>query len=104
MSRMSDCTSEVSDCSSLDECGVGVSVDVTGGVPGGGAKLEAVTSSSTGGRRRRTNMTTRDRNVRRIESNERERIRMHELNDAFQVKDHTYIYHESQFDPRIKQI
>ena len=34
-------------------------------------------------------MTTRDRNVRRIESNERERIRMHELNDAFQVKDHT---------------
>ena len=88
---MSDYTSEVSDCSSLDECGVGVSVGVTGGVSGGGTKLEAVTSSSTGGRRRRTNMTTRDRNVRRIESNERERIRMHELNDAFQVKDHTYI-------------
>ena len=72
-----------------------MSVGVSGGVSGGGAKLEAVTSSSTGGRRRRTNMTSRDRNVRRIESNERERIRMHELNDAFQVKDqrtiHTYI-------------
>lgn len=29
--------------------------------------------------------TARERNLRRLESNERERMRMHSLNDAFQV-------------------
>lgn len=36
-------------------------------------------------RRRRINMSPRERNLRRLESNERERMRMHCLNDAFQV-------------------
>lgn len=34
--------------------------------------------------RRRKGVSARERNVRRIESNERERMRMHSLNDAFQ--------------------
>ncbi|OTF76300.1 hypothetical protein BLA29_012529 [Euroglyphus maynei] len=34
--------------------------------------------------RNHTNSTVRDRNLRRLESNERERMRMHSLNDAFQ--------------------
>lgn len=38
----------------------------------------------TGGPRRRKVHSARERNIRRIESNERERQRMHSLNDAFQ--------------------
>ena len=34
--------------------------------------------------RRRKALNARDRNLRRLESNERERLRMHSLNDAFQ--------------------
>jgi len=30
-------------------------------------------------------LTAKDRNLRRLESNERERLRMHSLNDAFEV-------------------
>lgn len=37
------------------------------------------------GRRRRTTLSARERNLRRLESNERERMRMHSLNDAFQA-------------------
>ncbi|XP_074000293.1 uncharacterized protein [Rhodnius prolixus] len=40
--------------------------------------------SSTGGRRRKPALNARERNLRRLESNERERMRMHSLNDAFQ--------------------
>ncbi|XP_022257005.1 twist-related protein-like [Limulus polyphemus] len=40
--------------------------------------------SSTNGRRRRQTLNARERNLRRLESNERERMRMHSLNDAFQ--------------------
>lgn len=36
------------------------------------------------GRRRKTTVSARERNLRRLESNERERMRMHSLNDAFQ--------------------
>lgn len=36
------------------------------------------------GVRKRKGMSSRERNVRRLESNERERMRMHTLNDAFQ--------------------
>ncbi|XP_028967777.1 neurogenic differentiation factor 1-like [Galendromus occidentalis] len=36
-------------------------------------------------RRRRTTLSARERNLRRLESNERERMRMHSLNDAFQA-------------------
>lgn len=36
------------------------------------------------GRRRKSTVSARERNLRRLESNERERQRMHSLNDAFQ--------------------
>ncbi|XP_014259281.1 class A basic helix-loop-helix protein 15-like isoform X3 [Cimex lectularius] len=39
---------------------------------------------SAAGRRRRQGLTARERNLRRLESNERERMRMHSLNDAFE--------------------
>ncbi|KAL1417587.1 hypothetical protein MTO96_006141 [Rhipicephalus appendiculatus] len=35
--------------------------------------------------RRRSALSARERNLRRLESNERERMRMHSLNDAFQA-------------------
>ncbi|XP_069547453.1 class A basic helix-loop-helix protein 15 isoform X2 [Brachyistius frenatus] len=38
-----------------------------------------------GGRRRRQHGSTKERSVRRLESNERERQRMHKLNNAFQA-------------------
>ncbi|XP_067005133.1 protein dimmed [Anabrus simplex] len=40
--------------------------------------------SSGTGRRRKTGISARERNLRRLESNERERMRMHSLNDAFE--------------------
>ena len=40
---------------------------------------------NTPGRRKKPCLSSRERNVRRIESNERERLRMHGLNIAFQV-------------------
>lgn len=48
----------------------------------------SATNSATGvggGRRRKSMLNARDRNLRRLESNERERMRMHSLNDAFQA-------------------
>ena len=36
-------------------------------------------------RKRRSGVSARERNLRRLESNERERMRMHSLNDAFEV-------------------
>lgn len=36
-------------------------------------------------RRRKGVLNAKERNLRRLESNERERMRMHSLNDAFQV-------------------
>ncbi|CAH4029451.1 unnamed protein product [Pieris brassicae] len=49
----------------------------------------AASSSSSGGstgpgRRRRCGISARERNLRRLESNERERMRMHSLNRAFE--------------------
>lgn len=41
-------------------------------------------SSSAMARRRKSTLNARERNLRRLESNERERMRMHSLNDAFQ--------------------
>ncbi|XP_076309179.1 uncharacterized protein LOC143224777 isoform X2 [Tachypleus tridentatus] len=42
-------------------------------------------TSASNGRRRRQTLNARERNLRRLESNERERMRMHSLNDAFQA-------------------
>ena len=52
-----------------------------GGDTGGGG------AGAAGGRRRKQCLSARERNVRRIESNERERLRMHGLNEAFQVSE-----------------
>lgn len=41
-------------------------------------------SHNSQGRRRKSTVSARERNLRRLESNERERQRMHSLNDAFQ--------------------
>ena len=46
----------------------------------------------TPGRRKKPTLSSRERNVRRIESNERERLRMHGLNEAFQVMPILFIF------------
>ncbi|CAG2159906.1 unnamed protein product [Oppiella nova] len=45
-------------------------------------RLKNLTSNAT--RKRKSAVSARERNLRRLESNERERMRMHSLNDAFQ--------------------
>ncbi|XP_069970057.1 protein dimmed-like [Penaeus vannamei] len=55
-----------------------VSDDVSVGVGGGRGERRS-------GRRKRPSSSARERNLRRLESNERERMRMHSLNDAFQA-------------------
>ncbi|KAM4623705.1 class A basic helix-loop-helix protein 15 [Polymixia lowei] len=55
-----------------------------GGGDGGGAGGGRATLGSRR-RRRQHNTGTKERNVRRLESNERERQRMHKLNNAFQA-------------------
>jgi len=54
----------------------------TGGHHGGSA---ASPGSLDANRKRKSTSSARERNMRRLESNERERQRMHGLNDAFQV-------------------
>lgn len=49
-----------------------------------GAKRSKGGRKSGSGTRRRKGVSARERNSRRLESNERERMRMHTLNDAFQ--------------------
>ncbi|KAK8389638.1 hypothetical protein O3P69_008969 [Scylla paramamosain] len=56
-----------------------VSDDVSVGVGGGRGERRS------SGRRKRPSSSARERNLRRLESNERERMRMHSLNDAFQA-------------------
>ena len=43
-------------------------------------------------KRKRTGMSARERNLRRLESNERERLRMHGLNAAFEVTFYYWIF------------
>lgn len=65
--------------------------DTTSGGGGGGDGASGRTSrgarlsSSASARRRKGALNAKERNLRRLESNERERMRMHSLNDAFQV-------------------
>lgn len=47
--------------------------------------LSGSTGPSRRGKKRRSGISARERNLRRLESNERERMRMHSLNKAFQV-------------------
>ncbi|OQR73505.1 neurogenic differentiation factor 1-like [Tropilaelaps mercedesae] len=46
---------------------------------------EKAADEAAANRRRKANLSSRERNLRRLESNERERMRMHSLNDAFQA-------------------
>jgi hypothetical protein len=50
----------------------------------GRRKATYLTSTSIA-RRKKGALNAKERNLRRLESNERERMRMHSLNDAFQV-------------------
>ncbi|XP_058123974.1 protein dimmed [Anopheles ziemanni] len=50
----------------------------------GGTNGNGNGSSSAAARRRKGALNAKERNLRRLESNERERMRMHSLNDAFQ--------------------
>ncbi|XKL67210.1 hypothetical protein PGB90_010630 [Kerria lacca] len=47
-------------------------------------KTDSKYSNVNSHRRRKTGLTSKERNLRRLESNERERMRMHSLNDAFE--------------------
>lgn len=48
------------------------------------AKRKCMLGPSGANRRRKSGLSARERNLRRLESNERERMRMHSLNDAFE--------------------
>lgn len=55
------------------------------GVEDGESPRNTRANSRDTGRRRKPTLNAREKNMRRLESNERERMRMHSLNDAFQV-------------------
>ena len=50
-----------------------------------GRRKATYLTSSAIARRKKGSLNAKERNLRRLESNERERMRMHSLNDAFQV-------------------
>lgn len=61
---------------------------------GSGARPSSRGRNSSGtsqNRRRKGALNAKERNLRRLESNERERMRMHSLNDAFQVSEFKYV-------------
>lgn len=73
------------------EGGTGSGDDAEGGkrsTNGRGDRLSAHANA----RRRKNAMNAKERNLRRLESNERERMRMHSLNDAFQVSYRSVIF------------
>lgn len=71
---------EMSETSSDEATGRKIARRRTGGSTTSGGS----SSGSTTTRRRKTGISARERNLRRLESNERERMRMHSLNDAFE--------------------
>lgn len=50
-----------------------------------GRRKATYLTSNSNARRKKGTLNAKERNLRRLESNERERMRMHSLNDAFQV-------------------
>lgn len=60
--------------------------DDTSGCGGATTTRTSRGRSSNNSRRRKGQLNAKERNLRRLESNERERMRMHSLNDAFQVR------------------
>jgi hypothetical protein len=57
----------------------------SGNCRSGRRKSSAYSTSLSSVRRKKGSLNAKERNLRRLESNERERMRMHSLNDAFQV-------------------
>jgi class B basic helix-loop-helix protein 8 len=53
---------------------------------GGGVPVNVLNNAAAQHRRSKRRVSARERNLRRLESNERERMRMHSLNDAFEVR------------------
>lgn len=78
---ITDSSSTHSDDTTSGGCGGGT--ESCSGRTSRGARLSGEHASST--RRRKNALNAKERNLRRLESNERERMRMHSLNDAFQV-------------------
>ncbi|XP_071545588.1 uncharacterized protein [Panulirus ornatus] len=78
---------EGSGSDSQSESGISSSGGSSTGIAGQKRKKTCLTGS-TGpprrGKKRRSGISARERNLRRLESNERERMRMHSLNKAFQ--------------------
>ena len=62
-----------------------VAASTTNGSLAAATSAIRASTKSAAGRRKKPSLSSRERNVRRIESNERERLRMHGLNEAFQV-------------------
>jgi hypothetical protein len=58
----------------------------SGNCRSGRRKTSAYSTSLSSVRRKKGSLNAKERNLRRLESNERERMRMHSLNDAFQVR------------------
>lgn len=59
--------------------------DDYGNCRSGRRKNSAYSTVLSAARRKKGSLNAKERNLRRLESNERERMRMHSLNDAFQV-------------------
>lgn len=85
---------EMTDSSSQSDDTSGGGGSSNGGGFGGGSTRQSShgrnSSASGQSRRKKGVFNAKERNLRRLESNERERMRMHSLNDAFQVKDETH--------------
>ncbi|XP_058816482.1 protein dimmed [Topomyia yanbarensis] len=77
---MSDSSSQSDDTS----CGSGSRAGSRGGSSSRNASLQNHQQAAAAARRRKGALNAKERNLRRLESNERERMRMHSLNDAFQ--------------------
>lgn len=63
----------------------------SGNISSSGSRQARGRSTGSNGRRKKGVLNAKERNLRRLESNERERMRMHSLNDAFQVSNNTRI-------------
>lgn len=76
---------EMTDSSSQSDDTSGGGGSSNGGSARPSSRGRNTLSGSTQNRRRKGVLNAKERNLRRLESNERERMRMHSLNDAFQV-------------------
>lgn len=76
---------EMTDSSSQSDDTSGGGGSSNGGSARPSSRARNSLTGSTQSRRRKGVLNAKERNLRRLESNERERMRMHSLNDAFQV-------------------